>query len=299
MNDPENPDLTNHDSSWTQLTAPDSHFFHRDTSDIFSDFVGNLHASSQSDHHHHPHSLRFDTGLTPTSGVPSSVTTTTLPSTPSSSSSPAAALSVAVTEVSTSNDLPATSSSTEDPTENSTASAAKAPETPKKEKKKAQKRIRQPRFAFMTKSDVDHLEDGYRWRKYGQKAVKNSPFPRSYYRCTNSRCTVKKRVERSSEDPLIVITTYEGQHCHQTTGFPRGGILTAHDPSNFTSHHLLPPPLSDPYYYQELLHQLHRDNTSSLRLPQSTTEGPAAVSSINPPEEGLLGDIVPQTMRNT
>lgn len=49
----------------------------------------------------------------------------------------------------------------------------------KKEKKKPQKRIRQPRFAFMTKSDVDNLEDGYRWRKYGQKAVKNSPFPRS------------------------------------------------------------------------------------------------------------------------
>ncbi|KAE9595655.1 putative transcription factor WRKY family [Lupinus albus] len=45
-------------------------------------------------------------------------------------------------------------------------------------KKKGQKRIRQQRFAFMTKSDVDHLEDGYRWRKYGQKAVKNSPFPR-------------------------------------------------------------------------------------------------------------------------
>ena len=25
--------------------------------------------------------------------------------------------------------------------------------------------------------EVDHLEDGYKWRKYGQKAVKNSPFP--------------------------------------------------------------------------------------------------------------------------
>lgn len=48
----------------------------------------------------------------------------------------------------------------------------------RKVKKKGQKRIRQPRFAFMTKSEVDHLEDGYRWRKYGQKAVKNSPFPR-------------------------------------------------------------------------------------------------------------------------
>lgn len=47
-----------------------------------------------------------------------------------------------------------------------------------KVKKKGPKRIRQPRFAFMTKSEIDNLEDGYRWRKYGQKAVKNSPYPR-------------------------------------------------------------------------------------------------------------------------
>ena len=47
-----------------------------------------------------------------------------------------------------------------------------------KPKKKCEKRQREARFAFMTKSEVDHLEDGYRWRKYGQKAVKNSPFPR-------------------------------------------------------------------------------------------------------------------------
>ncbi|URE21634.1 WRKY [Musa troglodytarum] len=45
--------------------------------------------------------------------------------------------------------------------------------------KRVQKGTRQPRFAFMTKSEIDHLEDGYRWRKYGQKVVKNSPFPRS------------------------------------------------------------------------------------------------------------------------
>jgi len=50
-----------------------------------------------------------------------------------------------------------------------------------KGKGKGEKRPRQPRFAFMTKSEVDHLEDGYRWRKYGQKAVKNSPFPRYVY----------------------------------------------------------------------------------------------------------------------
>lgn len=47
-----------------------------------------------------------------------------------------------------------------------------------KPKKKNQKKQREPRFAFMTKSEVDHLDDGYKWRKYGQKAVKNSPYPR-------------------------------------------------------------------------------------------------------------------------
>jgi len=110
----------------------------------------------------------------------------------------------------------------------------------------------------MTKSDVDHLEDGYRWRKYGQKAVKNSPFPRSYYRCTNSKCTVKKRVERSSDDPSVVITTYEGQHCHHTVTFPRAAHLhalaghMAFSAAHHHHHHLLysasgggrrPPPL--------------------------------------------------------
>ncbi|KAI8565970.1 hypothetical protein RHMOL_Rhmol02G0002800 [Rhododendron molle] len=93
-----------------------------------------------------------------------------------------------------------------------------------KPKKKNQKRQREPRFAFMTKSEVDHLDDGFRWRKYGQKAVKNSPFPRSYYRCTTPACGVKKRVERSSDDPSIVVTTYEGTHTHPCPVTPRGSI---------------------------------------------------------------------------
>ncbi|KAM5587757.1 WRKY transcription factor 71 [Rosa sericea] len=91
-------------------------------------------------------------------------------------------------------------------------------------KKKGEKKQREPRFAFMTKSEVDHLEDGYRWRKYGQKAVKNSPYPRSYYRCTTQKCGVKKRVERSFEDPSTVITTYEGQHNHPIPATLRGSI---------------------------------------------------------------------------
>lgn len=52
--------------------------------------------------------------------------------------------------------------------------------------KKKEKKVKEPRFAFLTKSEIDHLEDGYRWRKYGQKAVKNSPYPRlNYFQFSN------------------------------------------------------------------------------------------------------------------
>lgn len=44
---------------------------------------------------------------------------------------------------------------------------------------------------------------------------------RSYYKCTFASCNVKKRVERSSDDPSIVVTTYEGQHTHPSPIAPR------------------------------------------------------------------------------
>ncbi|MED6192135.1 WRKY Transcription Factor [Stylosanthes scabra] len=72
----------------------------------------------------------------------------------------------------------------------------------------------QKRVAFRTKSEVEILDDGFRWRKYGKKMVKNSPNPRNYYRCTVDGCPVKKRVERDRDDPTYVITTYEGNHTH-------------------------------------------------------------------------------------
>ncbi|EES04299.1 uncharacterized protein LOC8074138 [Sorghum bicolor] len=59
-------------------------------------------------------------------------------------------------------------------------------------------------------------EDGYKWRKYGQKSIKNSPNPRSYYRCTNPRCNAKKQVERSTEEADTLVVTYEGLHLHYT-----------------------------------------------------------------------------------
>ncbi|KAL6330123.1 hypothetical protein AAG906_040043 [Vitis piasezkii] len=72
----------------------------------------------------------------------------------------------------------------------------------------------EPRIVVQTVSEVDIVNDGYRWRKYGQKLVKGNTNPRSYYRCSNAGCPVKKHVERASHDPKMVITTYEGQHDH-------------------------------------------------------------------------------------
>ncbi|XP_074576379.1 putative WRKY transcription factor 51 [Curcuma longa] len=70
------------------------------------------------------------------------------------------------------------------------------------------------KVGFITKSELEMLDDGYRWRKYGKKKVKSSPNPRNYYRCSSCGCNVKKRIERHQEDSSLVITTYEGVHNH-------------------------------------------------------------------------------------
>ncbi|KAL6186087.1 hypothetical protein ACLB2K_042209 [Fragaria x ananassa] len=146
-----------------------------------------------------------------------------------------------------------------------------------KPKKKNQKRQREPRFAFMTKSEVDNLDDGYRWRKYGQKAVKNSPYPRSYYRCTTAGCGVKKRVERSSDDPSIVVTTYEGQHTHPIPITPRGSMGMAPLPSELSSHVFSGAVYGVvPHHYQQQhLHSYIYNSSPSLNITTTTSSEPS------------------------
>ncbi|CAN4117861.1 unnamed protein product [Withania somnifera] len=85
------------------------------------------------------------------------------------------------------------------------------------------KAIREPKIVVQTTSEIDLLDDGYRWRKYGQKVVKGNPNPRSYYKCTSPGCNVRKHVERSPHDQKSVITTYEGKHNHDVPE-PRNSI---------------------------------------------------------------------------
>ncbi|KAF8113966.1 hypothetical protein N665_0043s0039 [Sinapis alba] len=79
----------------------------------------------------------------------------------------------------------------------------------------ASRTTREPKVVVQITSDIDILEDGYRWRKYGQKVVKGNPNPRSYYKCTANGCIVTKHVERASDDLTSVLTTYIGKHTHE------------------------------------------------------------------------------------
>ncbi|KAF8696427.1 hypothetical protein HU200_037342 [Digitaria exilis] len=58
--------------------------------------------------------------------------------------------------------------------------------------------------------------DSWTWRKYGQKPIKGSPYPRrGYYRCSSSKgCPARKQVERSRADPTVLLVTYTFEHNH-------------------------------------------------------------------------------------
>ncbi|RWW22902.1 hypothetical protein GW17_00012871 [Ensete ventricosum] len=111
---------------------------------------------------------------------------------------------------------------------------------------------------------------------------------RSYYRCTTQKCPVKKRVERSYQDPTIVITTYEGKHNHQSPATARG-----------STHLMAPLPMMSTSFCQELMMQqipqLHRSDTQ-----QGNTNPNVFLASLLPslqqshfPDYGLLQDIFP------
>lgn len=83
-------------------------------------------------------------------------------------------------------------------------------------------------------------DDGYNWRKYGQKQVKGSENPRSYYKCTYPNCPTKKKVERSIDGQITEIV-YKGSHNHPKpqstrrsssyTSSASNHVIQAHNPT--------------------------------------------------------------------
>ncbi|KAI3859666.1 hypothetical protein MKX03_031180 [Papaver bracteatum] len=66
------------------------------------------------------------------------------------------------------------------------------------------------------------LEDGYGWRKYGQKKILGAAYPRSYYKCSyqsSQNCLAMKQVQRSDLNSSMFNVTYIGKHsCSETPG---------------------------------------------------------------------------------
>ncbi|KAJ8554374.1 hypothetical protein K7X08_025052 [Anisodus acutangulus] len=58
-------------------------------------------------------------------------------------------------------------------------------------------------------------DNTWAWRKYGQKPIRNSPFPRNYYKCNTSKsCMAKKHIEKSPKAQDLFVVAYYGEHDH-------------------------------------------------------------------------------------
>ncbi|RZC47059.1 hypothetical protein C5167_039993 [Papaver somniferum] len=68
------------------------------------------------------------------------------------------------------------------------------------------------------------IDDGYSWRKYGEKSIIETKYPRSYYKCALRKaqdCSAMKQVQRNDDDPLMFSVTYRGKHtCNQVSYVP-------------------------------------------------------------------------------
>ncbi|KAF8082125.1 hypothetical protein N665_0846s0007 [Sinapis alba] len=96
------------------------------------------------------------------------------------------------------------------------------------------------RVILQMESDENNPDDGFRWRKYGQKVVKGNPNPRSYYKCTYTACNVKKHVERGAEDVKFLVITYDGIHEHDppTTRSSTSGSKSRYGSSMSQDHNM-------------------------------------------------------------
>ncbi|KAJ0650958.1 putative transcription factor WRKY family [Helianthus annuus] len=69
--------------------------------------------------------------------------------------------------------------------------------------------------SIFTKVTSTLIDDGYTWRKYGEKVIINSKYQRHYYRCTHKfeqGCQATKQVQKTDDEPPMYRTTYHRHH---------------------------------------------------------------------------------------
>lgn len=94
-----------------------------------------------------------------------------------------------------------------------------------KKRKVFEKKTEKVSFFVGAGQEKGSIDDGYCWRKYGQKEIHGSINPRGYFRCTHrftQNCLAVKQVQKSDRDPSIFEVKYVGSHtCNNTTTSPK------------------------------------------------------------------------------
>nr|QCV57303.1 WRKY transcription factor [Fagopyrum tataricum] len=84
-----------------------------------------------------------------------------------------------------------------------------------KKRKTWPKRVETVKVSTQEGGAEGNVNDGYSWRKYGQKTILGATFPRGYYRCSHRssrNCYATKQVQKSTEDPTLLQLVYKGHH---------------------------------------------------------------------------------------
>ncbi|KAJ8627403.1 hypothetical protein MRB53_020710 [Persea americana] len=138
--------------------------------------------------------------------------------------------------------------------------------------------------------------DHWAWRKYGQKPIKGSPYPRGYYRCSSSKgCSARKQVERSRNDPKMLVITYTSEHNHPwptqrnaLAGSTRTQPLKKDAASKNSPITPIPKRINSKEEPKKI--EIHKDNRSTVALGGSSSTTPGSVKEeIEKAEKPMMG----------
>uniref|UniRef100_A0A7C9EXS3 WRKY domain-containing protein n=1 Tax=Opuntia streptacantha TaxID=393608 RepID=A0A7C9EXS3_OPUST len=146
-------------------------------------------------------------------------------------------------------------------------------------------------------------DDGYSWRKYGQKDILKAKHPRGYYRCTHRHtqgCFATKQVQKSNEDPSMYQLIYKGEHtCTQEAHWGQASrkpnqaqIEAQSQPQS----QLVPTPLPQPQPQQQQCQMLDSNQQQGVNLGFGPDRSPTVEPKEKEDEAQIFSSLVQDCM---
>ncbi|XP_049391468.1 probable WRKY transcription factor 27 [Solanum stenotomum] len=135
------------------------------------------------------------------------------------------------------------------------------------------------------------INDIWTWRKYGQKYIKDSPFPRNYYKCSTSKlCEARKKIEKSPNDENIFLVSYSGEHNHDPPT-NRRNLASCNSSSKFK----LPKGIN----ILPKTSTLNASSSSSKRIKRSRDVASPIIATMPPLEFGSKNEMIVAAVEDT